>query len=172
MRLPPRPAKPEQAPDAGGVRPPAKKKSKDQSTASRSATVVMPCSTFNRLMPSARQQGVTKIGRGGLRSTGGIPVVDQGTIMAGIQFRQLSMAEAERCISEIWTCLEEYQFASPKMSFSCVDASTVSFTIELEDAIAENMLMTRLSILSGGGDGMIGLSPKQRAPRLRFVNCR
>ena len=96
----------------------------------------------------------------------------QVTIMNGIQFRHLSMEEAERCIAEIWTCLEEYRFSSPKISVNYLDGCAVSFTIELEDAIAESMLMTRLANLSAGGEGLVGLSPKQRTPHLRFVSCR
>src|SRR6185437_5348286 len=93
--------------------------------------VAAPC-TFNRVMPSPRQESVAKIGQGeGSGERADFEPLFQVTIMIGIQFRHLSMEEAERCIAEIWTCLEEYQFSSPKISVNYLDGCTVSFTIEL-----------------------------------------
>ena len=92
--------------------------------------------------------------------------------MTGIQFRHLSMEEAETCIAEIWTCLEEYRFTSPTMSFSWLNGSTVSFTIELDDPIAESMVMTRLANLAGGGESVVSPASKQGASHLRFISCR
>lgn len=65
--------------------------------------------------------------------------------MAVIQFQQLSMAEAEQCVAEIWTCLEEYQIPSPTMSFEFHGPRWTSITVNIEDPIAADTMLTRLS---------------------------
>ena len=73
--------------------------------------------------------------------------------MCHIHFRRMPLEEAEKCIAEIWTFLEEYQLPTPTMSFDCLNARTTSFTIKLDDALAKSMLMTRLLHLSQGVRG-------------------
>ena len=84
--------------------------------------------------------------------------------MAGIQFRHLSMEEAERCIAEVWTCLEEYQFSSPKISFDRKEASSVSFTVYFDDPLATSTLLTRLSNPAGVSDDLFRLLPERPIP--------
>lgn len=65
--------------------------------------------------------------------------------MAVIQFRQLSLAEAEQCVAEIWTCLEEYHIPTPTLSFEFRDSFRTSIRMNIDDCIAANTMVGRLS---------------------------
>ena len=86
--------------------------------------------------------------------------------MAMIQFRRLSIEEAENCIAEIWTCLEEYQLPSPKMYFDCPEGSGITMTINVDDPVAENTLLARLSGYSGVNGILFSLPPEAQDNRL------
>lgn len=65
--------------------------------------------------------------------------------MSVIQFQQLSMAEAERCVAEIWTCLEEYDIPSPALSFEFCDRLRTNIRMHIDDPVAANTMLSRLS---------------------------
>lgn len=65
--------------------------------------------------------------------------------MAVIQFRQLSLAEAEQCVAEIWAFLEEYHIPTPTLSFEFRDPFRTSIRMNIDDCIAANTMVDRLS---------------------------
>ncbi len=88
--------------------------------------------------------------------------------MVVIQFQRLSMAEAEQCIAEIWTCLEEYHIPSPKMSFEFSDPLRTSITVNIDDSVAAKTIATRLSHWADTqGDTQDRRFYAKRSPRLR-----
>ncbi len=65
--------------------------------------------------------------------------------MAVIRFRQLSMAEAEQCVAEIWTCLEEYNMPSPTIAFDFRGPLRTGIKMSIDDPVAASVMLTRLS---------------------------
>lgn len=65
--------------------------------------------------------------------------------MAVIHVEQLSMTEAEQCVAEIWTCLEEYHMPSPPISFEFRHPRQPSIKVEIDDPVAANTMVTHLS---------------------------
>jgi hypothetical protein len=85
--------------------------------------------------------------------------------MAVIHLRQLSIVQAERCMAEIWTCLEEYDIPSPEMSFEFRDALRTDIRMRIEDPVSADTLATRLSGWAGTVSGCLddgGLDPGVR----------
>ncbi len=65
--------------------------------------------------------------------------------MAVIRFRQLSMAEAEQCVAEIWTCLEEYNMPSPAIAFDFHGPLRTGIKMSIDDPVAASVMLARLS---------------------------
>ena len=69
--------------------------------------------------------------------------------MTVVQFQLRSMAAAEQSIAEIWTCLEEYDIPSPAVSFKFHDSERVTVTMHIDDSVAANTVLARLSTWVG-----------------------
>ena len=52
--------------------------------------------------------------------------------MALIELRQLSMRDAEEAITEIWTCLEEHDLATPQFEFEFHRDTIVSLSFRVD----------------------------------------
>lgn len=69
--------------------------------------------------------------------------------MTVIQLQLRSMAAAEQSIAEIWTCLEEYDIPSPAVSFKFHDRGRVTIAMRIDDSVAANTVVARLSTWVG-----------------------
>jgi hypothetical protein len=65
--------------------------------------------------------------------------------MTVIELRQLSLADAEEVIAEVWNCLEEYDIATPRIGVEFHSAAKVSLCFRIEESISEKVLALRLS---------------------------
>src|SRR5215470_12519292 len=54
--------------------------------------------------------------------------------MIAIEFRNLSMSEAEEVITALWCCFEEYDVPSPAMTFKFSSCTRASMQVHIEDA--------------------------------------
>ncbi len=85
--------------------------------------------------------------------------------MAVIRFRQLSMAEAEQCVAEIWTCLEEYNMPSPAIAFDFHGPLRTGIKMSIDDPVAASVMLTRLSTWI---ESQVGPSKTRGGPRFRI----
>jgi hypothetical protein len=72
--------------------------------------------------------------------------------MTVVQFQLASMAVAEELIAEIWTCLEEYNIRSPALRFKFHDSGLITIAAHIDDAVAANTVLMRLSTQNLGRD--------------------
>jgi hypothetical protein len=77
--------------------------------------------------------------------------------MTSINFRRLSMPEAEEVIAEIWNCLEEYGMPSPRVAFDFQGDAGVSLEVRMDEPLWTHVLVQRLS-------GWIGAEQMQPFP--------
>ena len=85
--------------------------------------------------------------------------------MSVVQFRRLSMSEAENVMAEICRCLEEYDVAEPEMAFSFHGFSRVSISVRIDNSIAANMVNLRLASWLAAGKPPANPGPD---PRLKI----
>jgi hypothetical protein len=65
--------------------------------------------------------------------------------MVVIEFRRLTMHEAEEALAEMWNCLEEYDIPSPRMAFDFAGDERVSMDVFMDESIWADIMMLRLS---------------------------
>jgi hypothetical protein len=64
--------------------------------------------------------------------------------VATIEFRSLSVLEAEEVLAEIWNCLEEYNLPSPHMTFEFGDVGSVSLGCRFGEPLWARLVAMRL----------------------------
>jgi hypothetical protein len=75
-----------------------------------------------------------------------------------IEFRGLSLQEAEEVMVDVWNCLEEYAIPSPSMAFD-FSGGGVSFHMRFGEPLWARLVANRLSsgmIARAGGAGQEG----------------
>jgi hypothetical protein len=65
--------------------------------------------------------------------------------MIAIEFRDLSMPEAEEVIAALWCCFEEYDVPSPAMTFEFYGTARASVQVHMEDAAVAKVVARFLS---------------------------
>ena len=65
--------------------------------------------------------------------------------MTTIEFRSLTLPEAEQVLAEIWNCLEEYILPSPHMIFEFGDVDSVSLRCRIGEPFWGLLVAMRLS---------------------------
>ncbi len=75
------------------------------------------------------------------------------------------MAEAEQCVAEIWTCLEEYNMPSPAIAFDFHGPSRTDIKMSIDDPVAASVMLTRLSTWV---ETQIGPSSAHGGPQFRI----
>lgn len=96
--------------------------------------------------------------------------------MTTIEFRRLSLEEAEEVLADVWNCLEEYGIPSPQMAFVFAGETGVSFRLHFGEPLWARLIASRLSngmvagagraVIDGRNGGAIGryLLVSRRAP--------
>jgi hypothetical protein len=67
------------------------------------------------------------------------------TGVSTIEFRHLSLQEAEEVLVDVWNCLEEYGIPSPQMAFDDVDKTAVSFRLRFGEPLWARLVANHLS---------------------------
>jgi hypothetical protein len=62
-----------------------------------------------------------------------------------IEFRGLSLQEAEEVLVDVWNCLEEYAIPSPAMTFAFAGGADVSFRMRFAEPLWARLVANRLS---------------------------
>lgn len=65
--------------------------------------------------------------------------------MTVIEFRRLSMPEAEEVIVALWSCFEEYDAPSPRMTFEFHGRAGVTMWLHIEDPALADVVAIFLS---------------------------
>lgn len=85
--------------------------------------------------------------------------------MATVNFRELSIGDAEDVIAEIWNCLEEYRIPSPRMTFEFRRGGEIRLGCRFDEPLSAQLVALRLSAwlvtgqrsaeIAGRGDGPV-----------------
>ena len=70
--------------------------------------------------------------------------------MSVVRFRRLSVTEAEYVIAEIWKCLEEHDFASPRMAFVFLRDGRIGINCRFNEPLEAKLVAWRFSDWSAG----------------------
>jgi hypothetical protein len=93
--------------------------------------------------------------------------------MPVIYFRLLSIPDAEDAIAETWNVLEEYDIPSPGMTFTFRGRSRIKIALRVDDPVAAQTLMLRLTpwvpSQTGGMELRQEIQPT-RCPDVRLSN--
>lgn len=78
--------------------------------------------------------------------------------MTTIEFRGLSLHQAEEVLADVWNCLEEYAIPSPHMAFAFAGKDEVSFRLRFGEPLWARLVANRLSngMIARTGRAMAG----------------
>ena len=97
--------------------------------------------------------------------------------MTVIEFRRLSMPEAEEVIVALWSCFEEYDVLSPRMTFEFHGSAGVTIWLHIEDPALVDVVAIFLSNWScaqrsGGRVRVAAANSRMRTIRVPAGQCR
>lgn len=94
--------------------------------------------------------------------------------MAIVEFRKLSLSEAEEVVAEIWNCLEEYHIPSPQMNFAFGEGDAVTMDCRFREPLWARIVATRLANWLASSERRMGIpiDAQQSATRRLAVSSR
>jgi hypothetical protein len=86
-----------------------------------------------------------------------------------IEFRGLSLQEAEEVLVDVWNCLEEYAIPSPSMAFDFAGTAEVSFRMRFGEPLWARLVANRLSSGTMARDGGVAREGGSGEPIARYL---
>lgn len=72
--------------------------------------------------------------------------------LATIEFRSLSVQDAEQVLAEIWKCLEEFDIASPRLGVKFGGEADVTLRCRFDEQLSARIVAMRLSRWMAGNE--------------------
>jgi hypothetical protein len=72
--------------------------------------------------------------------------------VATIEFRNLSVPDAERVLAEVWNCLEEFELSSPRLAVKFRGEAEVTLQCRFSETLSARLVAMRLARWIAGNE--------------------
>jgi hypothetical protein len=82
--------------------------------------------------------------------------------LATIEFRNLSVQDAERVLAEVWNCLEEFEVPSPRLAVKFREGAEVTLQCRFSETLSARLVAMRLARWIAGNERrgtLLGCNP-------------